>query len=121
MATMNMSNVNFYNPNTAPRKKPALSALNKHQGPLQPIKSQPSALRNDRDNDSSDDSLPLFDKLFRPSQNKGIPQIPSQNYDPLGRSKELFDEGYLPTDPTTSNAIYLPASSRGRIFSLLLY
>jgi hypothetical protein len=119
-----MSNVNFYNPNTAPKlphKKPAASAL-KHQWPLQPVDSQPLALQNDQHNDSSDDSLPLFDEMFCPYKNKNIPQMPPQNYDPLYRSKhELFDEGRLPTNLTTSNSIYLPVNTRGRIFSSILY
>ncbi|ELR06270.1 hypothetical protein GMDG_02064 [Pseudogymnoascus destructans 20631-21] len=81
MATVNMSNFNFYTPNAAPKlplKKLAASELNNHR-------QQPSALRDDRNNDSSDDSLPLFDELFRPYQNKYIPQILSQNHDSLHR------------------------------------
>ena len=125
MATVNMSNVNFYNPDTVlnpPYKKTLVSTLNMHRRPLQPINSQASAFRNDRDDDSSDDSLPSLDDLLRPSQNKDIPQMPPQNYDPLHRSeKELIDESGLLTDPTTLNSVYVLGSTQGRFLSSLLY
>jgi len=55
------------------------------------------------DNDSSDDSLPSLDELFRSRQNRDVPQVAPQNREPVhGPKHELFDEGCLPTDSTTS-------------------
>jgi len=68
------------------------------------------------DNDSSDDSLPSFDELFRPPKNRDILQVPTQNHEPLrGSKRQLFEEGCLLTDPTTSRG-----NTQGRFCSLPL-
>ena len=124
MASVNMSNVNFYIPHIVlkpPHKQPEVSTSNKHRRYIQPVVSQPLALRNDQDNDSSDDSLPSLDELLRPSQNEDSPQMPPQNYNLLYRLKqELADVGHLLTNPTP-NSIYVLGNSQGRFLGSLLY
>src|ERR1700733_3170573 len=117
MASVNMSNVNFYNPNTVlkppPHKQPAFSTLNKHQQTIQPIMSQHPAPRNVRDVDLSDDSLPSLSELLRPSRNVNTPQISPQNWNLLHRSKQELAGDSRPK-PTTPNSIYKPGNSQRR-------